>query len=1161
MRIRRLELQAFGPFTDKTLEFPGHGPDLHVIYGPNEAGKSSTLRALTALLYGFPERTTDNFLHPNNRLLVAGLFETGPNESIYLARRKKRKADLLDAAGNPADPGLLAALLHGIDQQVFSRLFGLDHAALVQGGSAILQEKGSAGTTLFSAGTGIVALRQILADLQQESDELYKARASKPLLNAALRQFRDLKGEIQKTSLSAREYQDHDQALRRAQQEQQQAVARRSELAREQRRLERMRQALQPLGLRRDLQAALAALGTVPELPEDFSGQRQASQERLRSARQVLADAKRRLADLRDRAEGIDLNVALLDQAETVAQLTQRLGAYRKGLADIPTLEGKRQQAATEAGRLLEIIRPDLPPERADSLRPLLRRRRGIKEDGGRLPLLEEKAETIRRRLAEQQAHRESAAQELAQLPEASDLQPLKAAISRAQGLGDIDNDLAARRRDLATRQTDYADRLKRAGLWSGNARELLALSLPLPETVERFAAEFRQLEEESNAMARRRRELAQERKQLAVEIGAIEKAGDVATEKELDEARDHRERGWQLLRRQWLQGQDIAADRRAYHAGLDLPEAYEQAVSQADGLADRLRREAERVHKYAHLVARDESVTAEQAECATRAARLEERFAELRLRWQQAWQLSGVAPLSPPEMSAWLTRLEQLRGKAGQIIEGQAQLEDLAEQRCQATRLLREQAGDAVPPAEDTALQPLLAAALERRDRAEALNSRRQRVQDRIGELNQAVATAGREADQARQALAQWHEQWRAILAELGLTGKETPGDVEDFFENLQACLSQLEKAGDYRERIAGIRRDAEALTEQVRALLQHVAPELVTLPVDQALEQLGNLCARHRAQKTRLQDCQDGIAMAEEEIRQAVGEQEAAAAQLEHLCALAGCERQEDLEQAERRWQERCRLEERIAEQEKHLRQLAEGRPLAEFEALVAQVDPDALPDRLQTLAEELEQVQQHISACAETIGMERTELARMDGGAAAADKAGQAAEKLAEVRRLAERYARLQVAARVLEDEIERYRATHQDPVLTLAGGYFAELTLGSFAGLRTDLDDKGEQVLIGLREGGARLPVEAMSDGTRDQLFLALRLASLEHRLEKSEAIPFIVDDILVNFDQQRSRATLKALKKLANRNQVILFTHHREIGDMARELEAGVISLG
>jgi uncharacterized protein YhaN len=63
MEIRALNLAAFGPFTERTLVFEQEGGGLHIVYGPNEAGKSSALRGLKALLYSIDERTADDFIH------------------------------------------------------------------------------------------------------------------------------------------------------------------------------------------------------------------------------------------------------------------------------------------------------------------------------------------------------------------------------------------------------------------------------------------------------------------------------------------------------------------------------------------------------------------------------------------------------------------------------------------------------------------------------------------------------------------------------------------------------------------------------------------------------------------------------------------------------------------------------------------------------------------------------------------------------------------------------------------------------------------------------------------------------------------------------------------------------------------------------------------
>jgi uncharacterized protein YhaN len=110
----------------------------------------------------------------------------------------------------------------------------------------------------------------------------------------------------------------------------------------------------------------------------------------------------------------------------------------------------------------------------------------------------------------------------------------------------------------------------------------------------------------------------------------------------------------------------------------------------------------------------------------------------------------------------------------------------------------------------------------------------------------------------------------------------------------------------------------------------------------------------------------------------------------------------------------------------------------------------------------------------------------------------------------------------------------------------------LTAGSFAELKPEVDERDRVVLAGVR-GGSREAVlpDAMSEGTRDQLYLALRLASVEHILKRQEPIPFIVDDVLVNFDDQRAVAALLALAELSRMTQVIMFTHHSHIVELAR----------
>lgn len=174
-------------------------------------------------------------------------------------------------------------------------------------------------------------------------------------------------------------------------------------------------------------------------------------------------------------------------------------------------------------------------------------------------------------------------------------------------------------------------------------------------------------------------------------------------------------------------------------------------------------------------------------------------------------------------------------------------------------------------------------------------------------------------------------------------------------------------------------------------------------------------------------------------------------------------------------------------------------------------------------------------------------------MDGNAKAADAAEQAQGVLAEMRRGVERYVRLRLASTVLRQEIERYRAEKQEMLLRRASELFAQITLGSFSELEVGFSEKDEPVLVGVRPSGEQVGVVGMSDGTRDQLYLCLRLAHRERRLVANEPTPFIVDDILIQFDDKRAEATLKALADLSTKTQVIFFTHHSRLVELANAI--------
>lgn len=113
-------------------------------------------------------------------------------------------------------------------------------------------------------------------------------------------------------------------------------------------------------------------------------------------------------------------------------------------------------------------------------------------------------------------------------------------------------------------------------------------------------------------------------------------------------------------------------------------------------------------------------------------------------------------------------------------------------------------------------------------------------------------------------------------------------------------------------------------------------------------------------------------------------------------------------------------------------------------------------------------------------------------------------------------------------------------------------FSTLTLGRYRELRIDHEGASPR-LLGLCEDGAGVvEVDQMSEGASDQLFLALRLAAVEQALAAGVRLPFLADDLFVNFDDARARAGLQVLAELARSTQVLMFTHHTHLAAIARE---------
>jgi uncharacterized protein YhaN len=224
-----------------------------------------------------------------------------------------------------------------------------------------------------------------------------------------------------------------------------------------------------------------------------------------------------------------------------------------------------------------------------------------------------------------------------------------------------------------------------------------------------------------------------------------------------------------------------------------------------------------------------------------------------------------------------------------------------------------------------------------------------------------------------------------------------------------------------------------------------------------------------------------------------------------------------------------------------------------LEQFIAQVQSVNLDLLPAELERTREEIGRLDDaKVKNVSERDGIDR-EFQLRESATALNNAACQKFSAAARIDALATEYLEQQIGATLLAKAIALYREKNQDPLLKLAGEYFSTLTCGAFSALVID-DVDNQRALRGVRaSNGDHLDLDAMSDGTRDQLFLALRLAYIEMHCDKGTPCPVILDDVLMAFDDARTGAALRALRDLSRKTQVLVFTHHEHHAAIAKQV--------
>lgn len=1141
MRITRFDLLRYGKFTDKSVVLPRAPKDFHLIIGPNEAGKSTLRSAVQDLMFGIETRSRYNFIHPHNEMRLGALIEQG-DTTLDFVRTKARTKTLQTASGGALPDNALAPFLGSMDRGFFDHMFGLNHERLVSGGQEILNASNDIGQILFQAAAGIGSLGEVRDRLEAEAEKLwakrksgdreyYIAAAELELAEAALKQatvrtkdWQEARSTVDQKGEALKLAREHYQAL---------------ELQRMQ--LERVRRVAPLLTKLHELELQLSGLADAIALPESASAQLTDAEHAIALATQSLVHFDQQITELQTQISVLEPDHALLAQGDGIEALTEMRQRLRNHESDILKRESEIRvlwQDVQEAARQLgwpeeteDAVARRLPGSLVQSTIDGLIRRHA--------PLTLALANASEA-LTERQAEVKAVCAEIDALP-ASELPPaLAETLNAARALGDIPTQAKRFETQLARLQRDLDTAALTLGQWTYDAPTLGTLQPPTQDETQALIRQRADLEQLVSAANQRLAATQLEAKTLALETSQYKAAHQPVTLVDVQAVRTARDTTWLAI--------------KSGAAALDTAASgFEKEIAESDILSDQRHDRAQEETELQTKLDHQQRLQVQMADLTVYALEHTEAVIAFDQQWAEQAESLGLSGMPILKVNDWRAARERVMAAAAALLEAQSAQQEFAETVDRATHGLR--GGLSHLPADTTPL-PLSAmvaladdavkAATRTQERRDALMSQKVRAEVSIPDLNKRLS-------QAQTAMDVWQTDWQKNLGLAHLPPDTYIGAVEGALAMFERMGQQLQKIRDMRvTRIDMMQRDLNEFDQAAKALAAALAPSVTA---DSPSLIASHLEAQHKLARTAFQELDRLTADKNRTSRlaqKAHSDIAAAKAGLEPLLHQAQTDSNDALRAAIAKSDRQRNLAFENEQTSSQLILTGDGLDSAVLDAEFRATDATTVAFRLAEIKTQIDAVVEQQNRLSAEFNTAEVELAKIAGQSEAAKAESQRQEALARMANAVERYIKVYTAAKLLRWSIEKFRESKQGPMLTRASEVFSGLTQSAFSRLVVDFESEPLK-LSGQRATSELVDIDGMSEGTRDQLYLALRLAALELHLEQTTPMPFIADDLFINYDDGRSRAGLEALAALSEKTQVIFLSHHAHLVPLAQSV--------
>jgi uncharacterized protein YhaN len=1147
MRISRLDLTRYGCFTNQSIAFRDRQsgkPDLHIIYGRNEAGKSTLLNAYMDLLFGIGAQSPFSFLHSYSTMRIGALLEFADGEQ-EIVRIKRPQGSLLDQAERPIGDGVIQRELGGLDRERYRTMFSLDDAYLQEGGQNILASKGDLGVLLFSASAGLADLGQQLNGVKAATEAFYKFHAKKGELRELKAWLDEIRAQRAELDTQASVYAELTKTQNRLQMEYEAAVEEEGRTTARITEIDRLLLALPEAAELNRFQDQLSALRSLPKVPASWVS----DLDRLKQEEAVLAAEESRIERALARVNDEIRELAVDEVALRVQAEMGRFGELRsRSVGAALDLPAKREERIARMGKIDGILARleragEENPERlvlsvshSGALRRLIEWWSGVTRKQETATAEREKAETA---LAKTKAAvlRPDEAPETA-APSESAIASVSDLLREASTV-DFVRRASLAQHVLNTACSKLNQQLKLLSPWEGSIEELLAMDCPSIEQVQKRKALLSEAAEEVSLRKGEYDRLEQQRGDIELQLGAISATTGILSDLDIQRIREERDAAWSLHK------QDLEAE---------SAQVFEAAQQRHDEAVDNRVAHLSDVERHRHLQEQLAYFAASQD-----AAR-QERDAALEAHQQKSSHTAeNIANLSPSlasfrtdlaHLETWLSGRERaLESWEAVVAAEQAKTDADVEMTDMTVRLADalSETGQQVP--QGGAIKELMVIA--RQVVGEFAERREKRK--KISELETNLAVRRDDEASAQKEVDEWNSRWAAACRNCWIGESAIPSidAVREILSELPGLQTDLNELKNIDRRIRGMETDEEDLLDESRRLAAALGiagagtASDVAVRVETYIQSVQSTVSALDRKKQELADYET------EQSDLAIRRGQHTASRSE-MAKVLGVDSLAEIELKLAEIKDRDHLAKKVADQQASLMRILARSSLAEAEAVLGsalQGDLEAEHARLKGMLPDQRTRARDLYA---DFCKAKDRVSSVGADARIAELEEQKRTSLLEINERAEEYLRLRAGVLAAEFALQAYRERHRSTMLQRASDTFRRICSDRYTGLETQPNGPTETLVARFARGGSRTDNE-LSDGARRQLYFSLRIAGYYEFVRNHASLPFLADDILESFDNPRAGETFRLLAEMSELGQVIYLTHHEHLCEIAKEV--------